>query len=316
MSFSKQIKYEIMQKKIEDDGCLSFLCGVIMSIGKINQNGEIEIVTDVKELFDYTNDILKRLYGQNATLEFIETTTINKIDYYLIKFNQNLTQNLLHDLNLYDENHEVNIDIEVDKHLVNTEEGLCSFVKALTICSSTSAIKISENPNQKTYSGYHLEWTNKNYDLLVTLSSLLNQYAIFPKLIERKHNFVLYLKEAQAISDVFALVGAYDAVLSLQNEMATREVRNAVNRQTNCVNANISKTVSANMKQLEAIDIISSTIGIENLPPQLEEACLLRIANTEESLSELVRLSGGTLSKSGLNHRFNKILKIAKELKD
>ena len=267
-------------------------------------------------ILEYLNQILKRLYGQNAEMQYIQTTTINKIDYYLIKFNKDLTSKLLNDLNLFDDNKSPNLDIEVDKHLVNTEEGLCSFIKAVTICTSTSAIKISKNPNEKTYSGYHLEWTNKNYDLLVTLSSLLNQYAIFPKLIERKSNYVLYLKEAQAISDVFALVGAYDAVLSLQNEMATREVRNAVNRQTNCVNANISKTVSANMKQLEAIDIIATTIGIENLPPQLEEACLLRLANTEESLSELVNLSGGTLSKSGLNHRFNKILKIAKELKD
>ena len=219
-------------------------------------------------------------------------------------------------MNLYDENHNVCLDIDLDRHLVNTEEGLCSFVKAITIACSTSAIKLSSAPNEKTYSGYHLEWTNKNYDLLVTLSTLLNHYAIFPKLIERKNTFVLYLKEAQAISDVFALVGAYQAVLSLQNEMATREVRNSVNRQTNCMNANISKTVSANMKQLEAIEIISSTIGLENLPPQLEEACLLRLANTEESLSELVSLSGNTLSKSGLNHRFNKIMKLAKELKD
>ncbi len=315
MSFSREIKDEIMSQPIEDDGCLSFLCGLVMSIGKLI-DGKIQLVTDIYELFDYTNKILKRLYGQNAEITIFESSTINKTEYYNIDFDQALTQKIVNDLNLYDENHNVCLDIDLDRHLVNTEEGLCSFVKAITIACSTSAIKLSSAPNEKTYSGYHLEWTNKNYDLLVTLSTLLNHYAIFPKLIERKNTFVLYLKEAQAISDVFALVGAYQAVLSLQNEMATREVRNSVNRQTNCMNANISKTVSANMKQLEAIEIISSTIGLENLPPQLEEACLLRLANTEESLSELVSLSGNTLSKSGLNHRFNKIMKLAKELKD
>lgn len=316
MSFSKIIKQEIMSREIEDDGCLSFLCGVIMSIGKLNKNLEIEIITDIYDLFDFTNKILKRLYNDNAQLELIDKTTINKIDYYSIKFNKNLSAKLIDDLNLYDEFHKPNLDIEVDRHLVNTEDGLCSFVKAMTIASSTSAIKISEMPNEKTYSGYHLEWTNKNYDLLITLSSLLNQYAIFPKLIERKNLYVLYLKEAQAISDVFALVGSYDAVLKLQNEMATREIRNTVNRQTNCMNANISKTVGANIKQLEAIEIIAETLGLENLPQQLEEVCLLRLANTEESLAELVALSGGTLSKSGLNHRFNKILKLANELRN
>ena len=315
MSFSRDIKDEIMSRPIEDDGCLSFLCGLVMSIGKLT-DGKIQLVTDIYELFDYTNKILKRLYGQNAEITIFESSIINKTEYYNIDFDQTLTQKIISDLNLYDENHNICLDIDLDRHLVNTEEGLCSFVKAVTIACSTSAIKLSSAPNEKTYSGYHLEWTNKNYDLLVTLSTLLNHYAIFPKLIERKNTFVLYLKEAQAISDVFALVGAYQAVLSLQNEMATREVRNSVNRQTNCMNANISKTVNANMKQLEAIEIISSTIGLENLPPQLEEACLLRLANTEESLSELVSLSGNTLSKSGLNHRFNKIMKLAKELKD
>lgn len=314
MSFSREIKDEIMSQQIEDDGCLSFLCGLIMSVGKII-DGQIQIVTDIYELYDFTNVILKRLYGQNANITIAESSTINKTEYYNIDFNKSLSEKIICDLNLYDQNHNPCLDTELDKHLVNTEIGLCSFVKAITIACSTSAIKLSTSPNQKTYSGYHLEWTNKNYDLLVTLSALLNQYAIFPKLIERKSTYVLYLKEAQAISDVFALVGAYQAVLSLQNEMATREVRNSVNRQTNCMNANISKTVSANMKQLEAIQIVAEKIGLENLPSQLEEACLLRLANTEESLAELVALSGNTLSKSGLNHRFNKILKLAKQLK-
>lgn len=314
MSFSREIKDEIMSKDIEDDGCLSFLCGLIMSVGKI-VDGKIQLLTDIYELYDFTNKILKRLYGTNSSISIVESSTINKTEYYNIDFDKNLSQKIFCDLNLFDQNHTPCLDIELDRHLVNTEEGLCSFVKAVTVACSTSAIKISSSPNEKTYSGYHLEWTNKNYDFLVTLSTLLNHYAIFPKLIERKNTFVLYLKEAQAISDVFALVGAYNAVLSLQNEMATREVRNSVNRQTNCVNANISKTVTANMKQLEAIEVIATTIGLENLPPQLEEACLLRLANTEESLSELVALSGN-LSKSGLNHRFNKILKLAKELKD
>lgn len=94
-----------------------------------------------------------------------------------------------------------------------------------------------------------------------------------------------------------------------------REMRNAVNRQTNCLSANISKTVSANMKQLEAIDIIDSTIGIEALPQELQDVVLLRLANTEESLSELARLNPN-LTKSGLNHRFRKLISLANELKD
>ena len=113
-----------------------------------------------------------------------------------------------------------------------------------------------------------------------------------------------------------ALVGAYNSVLELQNELAVRELRNKVNRQTNCVNANISKTVEASLRQLHAIEVIEQTIGLDSLPEDLQVVALLRLANTEESLDELLKLSKIKLTKSGLNHRFRKLIKIADELED
>ena len=139
-------------------------------------------------------------------------------------------------------------------------------------------------------------------------------FDIFAKLIQRKNMFVLYVKDAGEVSNVLALVGAYDSVLQLQNEMATREVRNKVNRQTNCMSANINKTVEASMKQVNAIEKIISKIGLENLPEDLQTVALLRLANTEESLDELLKLSRLPFTKSALNHRFKKLLKIAEDL--
>ena len=161
-----------------------------------------------------------------------------------------------------------------------------------------------------------MEFTSHSKEFLDELSHILATQNIFARLATRKHTFVLYLKDAGSISDLFALIGANNAVLILQNEMATREVRNAVNRQINCLSANISKTVGANAKQVEAIEIISSTRGLEALSEELEEVALLRLANTEESLQDLVKLSGLKLTKSGINHRMRKILKIAEQLRD
>ena len=96
--------------------------------------------------------------------------------------------------------------------------------------------------------------------------------------------------------------------------MATREVRNKVNRQTNCMSANINKTVEASIKQVHAIEKIISKIGLENLPDDLQTVALLRLANTEESLEELLKLSKLPFTKSALNHRFKKIIKIAEQL--
>jgi len=126
----------------------------------------------------------------------------------------------------------------------------------------------------------------------------------------------LYIKEADKVSDLFALVGAYKGLLRLQNEMAIREVRNNINRQNNCLNANITKTVNASLRQVNAINKIQSTIGFESLPANLRELCLVRLANPEESLDNLTKLLSTTITKSGINHQFNRLIKIADKIEN
>ena len=127
--------------------------------------------------------------------------------------------------------------------------------------------------------------------------------------------WVTYIKEAELVSDVLALVGAYNAVLVLQNEFAVREVRNKLNRQLNCMNSNLEKMVEASLKQIEAIEYIRDTIGLESLQPTLYELCLLRLANPEENYENLSKLMTEPLTKSGVNHRLRKILQIAEKLR-
>ena len=131
----------------------------------------------------------------------------------------------------------------------------------------------------------------------------------------RKNIYVLYIKDSESIKDLLALLGAFSSVFTLTNEMATRGLRNTINRQVNCINANISKTVEASLKQVEAINLINKKIGLDSLPEDLQEVAVLRLANQQESLDELLKLSTLKLTKSGLNHRFRRILKIAQILK-
>ena len=114
---------------------------------------------------------------------------------------------------------------------------------------------------------------------------------------------------------MLALMGASNAVLSLQNEIITRQVRNKVNRQNNCFTSNYTKTLNASFKQLEAIKLLDKHYGLYNLPEDIQQVALLRLANTEESLEELLKLSKIPMTKSALNHKFQKIIKIAEKLK-
>ncbi len=53
--------------------------------------------------------------------------------------------------------------------------------------------------------------------------------------------------------------------------------------------------------------------GIDTLPPALQEAALLRIANPEASLAELAALADPPVTKSCMSHRLKKLLSHARE---
>ncbi len=72
--------------------------------------------------------------------------------------------------------------------------------------------------------------------------------------------------------------------MELENVRILKEMRNTVNRKVNCETANINKTVSAAVKQVEDITYLKETIGFENLPEGLVEAALARLANPDLTL--------------------------------
>ena len=320
MSFSKESKLYMLESEIESgEEEIAFLSGLFHSSGELSKkNGKWvgNIVTEIKELFDYVNKIVKRLYGDNLSLQIEDNYIINKTTYYNIIFPETIAERVLIDagiIKLGESGYE--IDFEPNQNILFDEMTKIAFVKGAYIGCSTSSIRISEEESKKTTSGYHLEFASHNYKFLSALSSILAEFQIITKLVQRKTLFVLYIKEAEVIKDLLALLGAHESVLSLSNEIITREKRNMINRQVNCINANISKTVEASLKQVEAINTIISTIGLDSLDDELQEVAMLRLANQEESLGDLLELSNIKLTKSGLNHRLKKLISIAESLK-
>ena len=320
MSFSRQSKLEILEEKLEDANCaLAFLSGLFHGAGQLSKNSEgvrVDLVTDIKEIFPYVNDIVKRLYGEELELEISDDYIINKTTYYRIMFPVGISQRVLQDCGLLESNDgSYALEYGIDLNVVCDEETQRAFVKGAFISCSTSSIRLSELGSLGASSGYHLEFASHHKELLEGLQEILGEFTIPSKLGTRKNLHILYLKDSESIKDLLALVGATQSVLDLSNEMATRGLRNIVNRQVNCINANINKTVEASLKQIQAIELINKHIGLENLPEDLQEVAVLRLANQQESMEELLKLSTIELTKSGLNHRFRRLIKIADDLK-
>jgi len=320
VSFAKDSKIEIISNEIEDADCgQAFISGLLHACGALTKNSNgirAELVTDFKEIFEYLNNLVERLYGEKLNLEISDDYIINKTTYYRISFPTDISMQVLKDCALMSSSGEYNFAGNVDQNIMPDDETKKHFIMGAYVGCATSSIKLSDLGSRQATTGYHVEFASHRKAFLEGLNLALNNFNISGKIAIRKKIFVLYIKDSEAIKDLLALLGASQSVLDLSDEMAKRGLRNTVNRQVNCINANINKTIEASMKQIEAINFINKKIGLETLPDDLQEIAVLRLANPQESMDELLKLSTIKLTKSGLNHRFRRILKIADFLKE
>jgi len=149
------------------------------------------------------------------------------------------------------------------------------------------------------------------------LCSLLNDYQLHAKEFQRRNGFIVYIKEAEKITEFLGLVGANNALFKFEDVRIVRDMRNSVNRIVNCETANLNKTISASVRQLESIKLIEKTVGLDALPARLKEIAEVRLQHPEVTLKEIGELlPSGKLSKSGVNHRLKKIEMFAEQMED
>lgn len=319
MSFAHDVKLEVLDNNVQSECCkLAFLSAVIHSCGELTKSGKeffVELKTDIEKVYTQVNECLKTLYGEVANVRLDDDTNINKSVRYVISLPKKIIDRIMFDCGIakFGLNNEFTLIQGIDEHVIENDCCAKSYIKGVFATASTSNIIINTDTKQdnRKFSGYHWEFVFTSEAFADDFSSLLFAQGLANKKSKRKNLYVLYIKEAEVVSDLFAMVGAYKSLLKLQNEMALREVRNNINRQNNCMNANITKTVNASLKQVKAINKIQDTIGFDKLPQHLRELCLLRLANPEESLDNLTKLMSVSITKSGINHQFRRLIKIA-----
>ena len=144
---------------------------------------------------------------------------------------------------------------------------------------------------------------------------IYKEYGIVLKELITDDKKVLYIKDGEGISNFLALIGANKAVLAFEDIRIIRDVKNNINRKVNCETANLNKTVSASVVQVDDIKLIMRLKKFEELPDYLKEIAYVRLDNPDASLKELGDLLENRISKSGVNHRLKKLHEIAEELR-
>ncbi|MEG1751471.1 MAG: DNA-binding protein WhiA [Clostridia bacterium] len=320
MSFSKQTKEEVLNQPLDADCCgVAFLSGFLFSAGRleISKNNSVNffVVTDTNSVFEPLSKIIQNLYGSYILLDIGKDDNINQATSYIITFPKQLLSTMLTDTFIMGlENGKWKACPMPNIQVVSNECCERAFIRGAFLGCGTSSIKISTSPNKKTNSGYRIDFFSKNQMFLIFLQKILENYQIKSKIQQRKKDFVEYITQSQSIADLLALMGANNSMLELSSEMASRQMRNKVNRLTNCIEANISKTVTASMRQIDAINVIIENIGLDDLDFNLQQIALIRLANPEESLSELIKFGNLNLTRPTLARRFKKIERIASKI--
>lgn len=158
---------------------------------------------------------------------------------------------------------------------------------------------------------YHLEMITQSQRFAKEIMAMMKSFRLNPKLTDRKSGYIVYAKEGDAVSRFLQIIGATQCYLEFENVRVTKEVRNKVNRQTNCDMANEKKSFAARERQMEQIRVVRAHYDMKKLPKSILETMELREENPYETLAELSEISG--ISKSGLAHRFQKLAKLAED---
>lgn len=299
MTFSSQVKNELIKIEYENSCCKKSLLYGLCLFGKSFSSRNIAMQTENEATAKLYCELLKELCnidvqfvvspsGKNYTVDIEDSKLCTKIMGFFG-----------HSAN------EPSIRINVNNFICDT----C--VKAFIAGAFLSCGTIS-TPEKD----YHLEFTVTYLNLSKSFMTLLNEIDLHPKYSNRKKYFhhVIYFKDRESIEDCLYIMGASSSMFDMMNIEIIKDIRNSANRKANCETANIEKMVKAAYPQLEAIDKIEKEKGIDWLPEQLQEIAYLRLENPDSSLSELAQMIDPPISKSGVNHRLKKLVKIAEDL--
>ncbi len=314
MSFIDSVKNEILSKPIKERHCrIAFLAGLIRGTGSLyEKDGDIglEIKVASEHLASFVSDNLMLLFNYEMREVAVKEDKLNKKDNFTLNvFGENSLEILKQLEIIKEEDNELSVNFNFYGELTKKECCLRAFIRGLFVAIGTCTVPTN---NEKTSTGYHLELDFSHYTPCLETSSQLAQFNVLTKITRRKEHFVLYIKSAEEIKDFLAFLPAPISVLKITDLMINRELSNNSNRQKNCDLGNVNKQVEASQKQIQAIDKIIQTIGLDALKDDDKKVCLKRKENPEDTLSELANKLN--LSKSCLNHKLRKIVAIANEL--
>ena len=314
MSFSSSVKDELSRQisparhcQIAEMAAIISLCGRV----QISENDEyaIRIQTENVAVARKYFTLLKKTFNIGADISIRRNAYLKKSRTYTVLVSDHEEAlRILQATKLIDEHGEVGENLSLVKNIV-VQNACCrrAFIRGAFLASGSIS-----DPEKF----YHFEIVCATMAKAEQLKNIILTFSIDAKIVARKKYFVVYIKEGSQIVDILNVMEAHVALMNLENIRIMKEMRNSVNRQVNCETANINKTVSAAVRQLEDIEYIRDTAGLSSLPDNLYEIAQIRLDRPEATLKELGEALSPPVGKSGVKHRLRKLCAIAERLRE
>ena len=307
MSFATEVKNELCFLDYSDNDVIALLSGFVRNNYSIVDDCLV-LSTENAKIARFLFSMFKRIYDVNVIINQGSMNNFKKKSSYNVVISDKVSF-ILNDLMIidYDGN-----ETFIDDLFLSNEDLKRDYLRGCFLASGSV--------NDPKTSRYHLEFLVDRIIDAKFISSLLSEFYINSKIIDRDKGYMVYVKEAEKIGDFLRLISANNAVMYYEDIRIYRAHKNMTNRLNNCEQANVDKIIDASSKQIEDINIIVNKLGIDLVNEKVRDVIVYRLKYPEVSLGELSDImsyeTNKSITKSGLNHRFRKIHEIANRLRD
>ncbi len=303
MSFTSQVKNEIVGIESSRLEAISELAAIFSVVGIFDET--LKITTESVALAKRVFNLIKKVFQMNCKISVRRGHHFRNNHIYILELEEN-KKYILETLGLeLEKKQQIPLSFVVDD-----DEMKKVFLRGVFLGTG------SLSDPKKT--SYHLEFVFDDLDYAIFVLSLLNNFSLNAKILEREKKMMVYVKEAEKISDFLKIIGTGGALFYFEDIRIYRDHKNMTNRLNNCEQANVEKTIMSSDKQIKDINIIKNENLYDALSERLQVVVDYRLKYADASLTELAEIisleTNQKITKSGLYHRFSKISDFAKKI--
>ena len=237
MAFSTDLKNELSRREIvEKNSAISELSAFIRTNGTIvfsNFSFTIRFETTNNSIIRRIFKLFKFLYSYDGKIIVSKISNLRKNNVYKIVIeNEEISKKFLEDTYFSDLD-SLFLKDELYEDITKSKDFIKNFLCGVFLGAGSIA-----NPDKS----YHLEFTLNSDELSKLVIRYLKVFGIKAKSLEKKGQYIVYVKDSAMISDFLSLIGTVNSLFKFEETKMIKEIKNNTNRLTNCETANLDKT--------------------------------------------------------------------------